>query len=170
MIDHDIDDQCEIEAQEWAYECALLESLVLTDTERAEMEADMMAEALEAEAANELPVVTLPPKPSPWRVWSPAERGQLAAALREIGTTITEVNTRAVFKAFTLIGERLGDRVLLMLAYMDGVPIAGALNLVGADTLYGRYWGCVGDCSPGNSWDYPNTWINISKQTVIVTP
>jgi uncharacterized protein len=45
-------------------------------------------------------------------------------------------------EAFTLIGERLGDRVLLMLAYMDGVPIAGALNLVGEDTLYGRYWGC----------------------------
>ncbi|MBN8829808.1 MAG: GNAT family N-acetyltransferase, partial [Sphingomonadales bacterium] len=31
----------------------------------------------------------------------------------------------------------------LMLAMRDGRPIAGALNLVGSDTLYGRYWGCV---------------------------
>lgn len=45
--------------------------------------------------------------------------------------------------AFDLIGERLGDTVLLMLALEDGVPIAGALNFVGGDTLYGRYWGCT---------------------------
>ncbi len=42
---------------------------------------------------------------------------------------------------FSLLGERMGDRVLLMLAERDGRPIAGALNLIGADTLYGRYWG-----------------------------
>ena len=35
----------------------------------------------------------------------------------------------------------MGDKVLLMLAMRDGKPIAGALNLIGADTLYGRYWG-----------------------------
>ena len=44
---------------------------------------------------------------------------------------------------FSLLGERMGDRVLLMLAERDGVPIAGALNLIGAETLYGRYWGCT---------------------------
>ena len=44
---------------------------------------------------------------------------------------------------FTLLGERMGDRIILMLALRDGRPIAGALNLVGADTLYGRYWGCT---------------------------
>lgn len=44
---------------------------------------------------------------------------------------------------FPLLGEALGDRVLLILALRDGVPIAGALNLIGADTLYGRYWGCT---------------------------
>jgi predicted N-acyltransferase len=44
---------------------------------------------------------------------------------------------------FQLLGERLGTRVLLILAERDGVPIAGALNLIGADTLYGRYWGCT---------------------------
>ena len=37
----------------------------------------------------------------------------------------------------------MGDRVLLILAERDGVPIAGALNLIGDDTLYGRYWGCT---------------------------
>jgi len=44
---------------------------------------------------------------------------------------------------FTMLGERMGDRVLLMLAYRHGRPVAGALNLIGADTLYGRYWGCT---------------------------
>ena len=45
--------------------------------------------------------------------------------------------------AFDLIGERLGDAVLLLLALEDGRPIAGALNVIGADVLYGRYWGCT---------------------------
>jgi predicted N-acyltransferase len=44
---------------------------------------------------------------------------------------------------FDLVGERMGDSVLLFLACRDGVPIAGALNFVGVDTLYGRYWGCT---------------------------
>ena len=44
---------------------------------------------------------------------------------------------------FSLLGERMADRVLLVFALQDGRPIAGALNLVGADTLYGRYWGCT---------------------------
>ncbi|HWI86261.1 MAG TPA: GNAT family N-acetyltransferase [Sphingomonas sp.] len=44
---------------------------------------------------------------------------------------------------FSLLGERLGDRVLLMLALRNGVPIAGALNLLGSNTLYGRYWGSI---------------------------
>ena len=44
---------------------------------------------------------------------------------------------------FDLIGERMGHEVLLMLACRDDRPIAGALNFVGPDTLYGRYWGCT---------------------------
>ncbi len=44
---------------------------------------------------------------------------------------------------FPLLGETMGDRLVLILAERDGQPIAGALNLIGADTLYGRYWGCV---------------------------
>lgn len=44
---------------------------------------------------------------------------------------------------FSMLGEALGDRLLLILAERDGRPIAGALNLVGAEALYGRYWGSV---------------------------
>lgn len=46
---------------------------------------------------------------------------------------------------FSLLSERLGDRVVLMLAEHDGKPVAGALNLMGRDALYGRNWGCEGD-------------------------
>jgi len=46
---------------------------------------------------------------------------------------------------FDLVGDRMGDDVLLFLACRDGVPIAGALNFIGSDTLYGRYWGCTED-------------------------
>ena len=44
---------------------------------------------------------------------------------------------------FDLVAERMGDQVLLFLACRSGLPIAGALNFVGHDTLYGRYWGCT---------------------------
>ena len=46
---------------------------------------------------------------------------------------------------FSLLGERMADRVLLLLARKGGRWIAGALNLIGADCLYGRNWGCVED-------------------------
>lgn len=46
---------------------------------------------------------------------------------------------------FSMLGAAMGDRVLLMLAERDGQPIAGALNLIGRDALYGRYWGCRED-------------------------
>ena len=48
-------------------------------------------------------------------------------------------------EAFTLLGERMADRMVLILALIDGEPIAGALNFVGEDTIYGRYWGCALD-------------------------
>ena len=44
-----------------------------------------------------------------------------------------------------MLGERLGDRVVLMVAERDGDPVAAALNLVGQDALYGRNWGAVVD-------------------------
>ncbi len=48
-------------------------------------------------------------------------------------------------KFFSLLGERMGDRVVLVMATREGRDVAGALNLVGADAIYGRYWGCVED-------------------------
>jgi hypothetical protein len=42
---------------------------------------------------------------------------------------------------FSLLGERIANRVLLVFAMDGDTPVAGALNLIGADTLYGRYWG-----------------------------
>jgi predicted N-acyltransferase len=42
---------------------------------------------------------------------------------------------------FDLVGERMGDSVVLFLACRNGSPIAGALNFAGPDALYGRYWG-----------------------------
>ncbi len=54
-------------------------------------------------------------------------------------------------EAFTLLGQRMADRILLVLAYdaaddSDSArPIAGALNFIGQDALYGRYWGCTRD-------------------------
>lgn len=46
---------------------------------------------------------------------------------------------------FSLLGERMADRVLLVMARRNGRWIAGALNLIGADCLYGRNWGCIED-------------------------
>lgn len=42
---------------------------------------------------------------------------------------------------FSFLGRNLTDRILLIMAKRDGRYIAGALNLIGPDTLYGRYWG-----------------------------
>jgi uncharacterized protein len=46
---------------------------------------------------------------------------------------------------FDLIGKRIPDRVLLVMARRGARYVAGALNLIGTDTLYGRNWGCVVD-------------------------
>ncbi len=48
-------------------------------------------------------------------------------------------------EAFDLMGQRMGDRLLLLLAFEDGLPIAGALNFICSEALYGRYWGCLVD-------------------------
>jgi len=47
--------------------------------------------------------------------------------------------------AFTLLGERMSDDLMLSLAFHENSenPIAGALHMIGSDTLYGRYWGCT---------------------------
>ena len=46
---------------------------------------------------------------------------------------------------FSLIGERMADEVLLVMARRGGRWIAGALNFIGSHALYGRNWGAVED-------------------------
>ncbi|HKL46013.1 MAG TPA: GNAT family N-acetyltransferase [Roseovarius sp.] len=43
---------------------------------------------------------------------------------------------------FDIAQSDLRNDILLVMAERDGVPVAGAMNLIGRDTLYGRYWGC----------------------------
>jgi predicted N-acyltransferase len=50
--------------------------------------------------------------------------------------------TRAFFDE---IQANMRDDVLLVLAFNGETPVAGALNFIGRDTLYGRYWGCTED-------------------------
>lgn len=44
---------------------------------------------------------------------------------------------------YSLIGERMPDRILLVMAKRAGRWIAGAINFIGAETLYGRHWGAI---------------------------
>jgi predicted N-acyltransferase len=46
---------------------------------------------------------------------------------------------------FALLHERMAAQVLLVMARRGGRWIAGALNLIGQDCLFGRNWGCVED-------------------------
>lgn len=93
------------------------------------------------------------------------ERAQACAAGLEIthvtGTDITEAHWDAFFRFymntsarkwgapylnrefFSLLGERLADKCLLVFAAREGKFVAGALNLIGGDCLYGRYWGAT---------------------------
>ncbi len=48
-------------------------------------------------------------------------------------------------KAFTEFHQTMRNDILLVLAFNGERPVAGALNFIGRDTLYGRYWGCVED-------------------------
>lgn len=46
---------------------------------------------------------------------------------------------------FSRLGATMADRIALIMAFRDGSPIAGALNLIGRDALYGRQWGALVD-------------------------
>lgn len=48
-------------------------------------------------------------------------------------------------EAFSRFHETMRQDVLLVLAFDGERPVAGALNFIGRDTLYGRYWGCIED-------------------------
>jgi uncharacterized protein len=47
--------------------------------------------------------------------------------------------------AFDELHATMRNDMLLILAMRDGKPVAGALNFIGRETLFGRYWGCVED-------------------------
>jgi uncharacterized protein len=44
---------------------------------------------------------------------------------------------------YSLIGETMADRILLVMARRAGRYIAGAINFIGSDTLFGRHWGAI---------------------------
>ena len=46
---------------------------------------------------------------------------------------------------YSLVGERMADDILLVMAKRNGRYVAGAINFIGADALYGRHWGCIED-------------------------
>ena len=46
---------------------------------------------------------------------------------------------------YALIGERMADDILLVMARRAGRYIAGAINFIGSDRLFGRHWGCIED-------------------------
>jgi uncharacterized protein len=50
--------------------------------------------------------------------------------------------TRAAFSAFH---ATMRDDILLVMAFRKGRAVAGALNFIGRETLFGRYWGCTED-------------------------
>jgi predicted N-acyltransferase len=44
---------------------------------------------------------------------------------------------------FSLVGETMADDILLILCKRDGRYVAGAINFIGSDCLFGRNWGCI---------------------------
>jgi len=44
---------------------------------------------------------------------------------------------------FSLLGQTMAEDCLLVMAKREGRYIAGALNMIGGEALYGRYWGCL---------------------------
>ncbi|MBD9372399.1 GNAT family N-acetyltransferase [Rhizobium sp. ARZ01] len=46
---------------------------------------------------------------------------------------------------YSLIGQRMADDILLVMAKRNGRYIAGAINFIGGETLFGRHWGCIED-------------------------
>ena len=48
-------------------------------------------------------------------------------------------------KFYSLVGERMASDIVLIMAKRDGRYVAGAINFIGSDTLYGRHWGCIED-------------------------
>jgi hypothetical protein len=91
------------------------------------------------EALAEVEVVHLTGKDLTEEHWDAFFRFYMDTGSRKWGRPYL---TRAFF---SLLGETMAERVLLVLARRDGRWIAGALNLIGDDCLFGRHWGCTED-------------------------
>jgi predicted N-acyltransferase len=46
---------------------------------------------------------------------------------------------------YSIVGEKMRERILLVMAKRNGRWIAGAINFIGSQTLFGRHWGCIED-------------------------
>jgi uncharacterized protein len=44
---------------------------------------------------------------------------------------------------YSIVGEKMRDKILLVMAKRNGRYIAGAINFIGSDALFGRHWGCT---------------------------
>lgn len=73
------------------------------------------------------------------RHWDAFYRFYLATSDRKWGSAY--LNRRF----FDLIGERMPEKIVLVMAQRAGKYVAGALNLLGTETIYGRNWGGYGD-------------------------
>ncbi len=92
---------------------------------------EALAEGLEIEVLNGADLGT--------RHWDAFYRFYLATSDRKWGQAYLNR------KFFALIGERMPEKVVLVMARRDGKYVAGALNLLGKETIYGRNWGSYGD-------------------------
>lgn len=46
---------------------------------------------------------------------------------------------------FSLLAERMPEMIRVVFAHQAGRPVAMAFSLIGGDSLYGRYWGCLAE-------------------------
>jgi len=73
------------------------------------------------------------------RHWDAFYRFYLATSDRKWGSAYLNR------KFFALIGERMPDKIVLVMARHGGEYVAGAFNILGSETIYGRNWGSYGD-------------------------
>lgn len=73
------------------------------------------------------------------RHWDAFYRFYLATSDRKWGSAYLSR------KFFALIGERMADNIVLVMARKGTQYVAGAFNILGSETIYGRNWGSYGD-------------------------
>ncbi len=89
--------------------------------------------------ANEIKIVWLTGKDLTERVWDDFFAFYMDTGSRKWGSPYLNR------EFFSLVSERMADDILLVMAQRNGRYIAGAINFIGSDRLYGRNWGCIED-------------------------